>query len=188
MAYRIAVASKVKDARAESLFRNLKTLFPQSALEGASFVQAYTIDAKLTPEELRGAANRLTHPVTETYSIDTVSVPQRYSYAIEIGYLAGVTDNVGHTTRETIEDFLGRKFKDGESVYSSLFLFLSGDISEEEVGKMARELHNPLIERATVYRKGVDFKVIVPRVELHEHTAVDHVDLDVDDTELARPG
>ena len=53
MAYRIAVSSKVEDARAQSLLRNLKTLFPQSALEGASYVQAYTIDAKLTPQELQ---------------------------------------------------------------------------------------------------------------------------------------
>src|SRR3989344_2828875 len=187
MANRIAVSSKVEDARAESLLRNLKALFPKSALEGASYVQAYTIDAKLSPQELQSVAERLTHPVTETYSTDKVSAPEKYSYAIEIGYLPGVTDNVGHTARQTIEDCLGRNLGDG-GVYSSYFLFLSGAISEEEAHKMARELHNPLIERATVYRNGADYKIIVPRVELHEHTTTDEVDLDVDDTELARIG
>src|SRR3989344_3557311 len=187
MAYRIAVSSKVEDARAEGIFRNLKTLFPQSALEGASYVQAYTVDAKLTSQELKRVAERLTHPVTETYSTDKVSEPEKYSYAIEIGYLSGVTDNVGHTARQTIEDCLGRNLGDGE-VYSSYFLFLSGAISEEEAHKMARELHNPLIERATVYRSGADYKIIVPRVELHEHTTTDEVNLEIDDTELARVG
>src|SRR3989344_4436636 len=187
MAYRIAVASKVKDARAESLFRNLKTLFPQSALEGASFVQAYTIDAKLTSQELQGVAQRLTHTVTEAYSTDKVPTPQQYSYAIEIGYLPGVTDNVGHTARQTIEDCLGRELGEG-GVYSSYFLFHTGAITQDEARNMASELHNPLIERSTVYGKGADFKIIVPRVELHEHTTTDEVDLNVDDTELARIG
>ena len=187
MANRIAVSSKVEDARAESLLRNLKALFPKSALEGASYVQAYTIDAKLSPQELQSVAERLTHPVTETYSTDKVSAPEKYSYAIEIGYLPGVTDNVGHTARQTIEDCLGRNLGDG-GVYSSYFLFLSGAISEEEAHKMARELHNPLIERATVYRNGADYKIIVPRVELHEHTTTDEVNLEIDDTELARIG
>lgn len=187
MAYRIAVSSKVEDARAESLLRNLKTLFPQSALEGASYVQAYTIDAQLSPGELRRGAERLTHPVTETYSTDKVPAPDTYSYAIEIGYLPGVTDNVAHTARQTIEDCLGRELGEG-GVYSSYFLFLNGNIAEEDAGNMARELHNPLIERATVYRQGADFNSIVPRVELHEHTTADEVDLHVDDAELARIG
>ncbi|OGG66332.1 hypothetical protein A3D71_04760 [Candidatus Kaiserbacteria bacterium RIFCSPHIGHO2_02_FULL_55_20] len=200
MTHRIAVSSKVEDARAESLLHSLKTLFPQSAISGASFVQAYTIDAELTAKELESVAGRLTHPVAETHSIDKIPAPGDYSYALEIGYLPGVTDNVGHTARQTIEDCLGRGLGDG-GVYSSYFLFLVGDISEEEAAKMARELHNPLIERASVLKnprgdtswnsRGVAsdaFPIIVPRVELHEHTTTDEVNLDVDDTELARIG
>ncbi len=187
MIRRIAVSSKVEDARAESLLRNLKNLFPQSALKGASYVQAYTIDADLTASELQQVAERLTHPVTETYLIEKIPTPRDFSYAIEVGFLPGVTDNAGHTARETIEDFLGRKFGGG-AVYSSYFLFLTGSISEPEIERMARELHNPLIERASVYEKGGDFKVIVPRVKLHEHTAVDEVNLGVDDEELSRIG
>ncbi len=187
MIHRIAVSSKVEDARAESLLRNLKVLVPQSALEGASYVQAYTIDAELSQSELQRVAERLTHPVTEIYSIDKISTLENFSYVIEVGYLAGVTDNVGRTARETIEDCLGRSLGDG-GVYSSFFLFLSGTISEPEAKSMARELHNPLIERANVYPVGADFKIIVPRVELHEYTDVHEVSLDVDDAELSRIG
>src|SRR3990167_5633000 len=187
MAYRIAVSSKVEDARAESLLRNLRALFTQSALEGASYVQAYTIDAKLTPQELKRVAERLTHPVTETYSTDKVSAPTGYSYALEMGYLPGVTDNVGHTARQTIEDCLGRNLGEGE-VYSSYFLFLRGTITEEDPKKRPRDLHTPLMERASVYPAGSDFKIIVPRVGLHEHIATDEVDLGVDDVELTKIG
>ncbi len=200
MVNRIAVSSKVEDARAESLLRNLKVLFPESALKGASYVQAYTVDAELTANELKRVAERLTHPVTETYSTDKIPAEGNFSYAIEIGYLPGVTDNVGRTARETIEDCLGRNLGDG-GVYSSYFLFLSGAVSKAEAENMARELHNPLIERATVLKnprgdtswnsRGVAsnaFPIIVPRVELHEHTTVDEVNLDVDDVELSRIG
>ncbi len=187
MTHRIAVSSKVEDARAESLLRSLKALFPQSALEGASYVQAYTVDADLTPDELRRVAERLTHPVTEVSSTGKIPTPGNFSYALEIGCLPGVTDNVGRTARETIEDCLGRSLG-GAEVYSSYFLSLSGSLSQEEAHAMARELHNPLIERASVYPAGSDFKVIVPRVELHEHTSVDEVSLDVDDAELSRIG
>ncbi len=186
MTHRIAVSSKVEDARAESLLRNLKTLFPQSALEGASYVQAYTIDAELTTSELQRAAERLTHPVTELSSIEKIPTPV-FSYALEVGYLPGVTDNVGRTARETIEDCLGRSLGSA-GVYSSYFLFLKGAISETEAQAMARELHNPLIERANVHSTTSDFKITVPRVELHEHTAVDEVNLVVDDAELSRIG
>src|SRR3989338_477182 len=128
MVYRIAVSSKVEDARAESILRNLKTLFPQSALEGASYVQAYTIDTELGTKELQSVAERLTHPDAETNSIGTVPPPCAYAFVIEVGYRPGGADSVGHTARKTIEDCFGRNLGNCR-VYSSYFLFLVGDIS-----------------------------------------------------------
>ena len=186
MIHRIAVSSKVEDARAESLLRNLKVLFPESALEGASYVQAYTIDAELTANELKRVAERLTHPVTETYSTDKIPAEGNFSYAIEIGYLPGVTDNVGRTARETIEDCLGRNLGDG-GVYSSYFLFLSGAISKAEAENMARELHNPLIERASIFDVGQKIPTVVPQVRLVGRAGrTDEVDLNVSDAELTK--
>src|SRR3989344_7238026 len=186
MVNRIAVSSKVEDARAESLLRNLKVLFPESALEGASYVQAYTIDAELTSGELKSAAERLTNPATETYSTDKIPAEGNFSYAIEIGYLPGVTDNVGRTARETIEDCLGRNLGDG-GVYSSYFLFLSGAISKAEAENMARELHNPLIERASIFDVGQKIPTVVPQGRLVGRAGrTDEVDLNVSDAELTK--
>ncbi|MDO8522258.1 MAG: AIR synthase-related protein [bacterium] len=188
MTHRIAVSSKREDSRARSYLHRLKTVFPAVALSSVATSSVYTIEAKLSPKELERLAQRLANPLTEQYSIGDIPAPENFAYAIDIGYLPGVTDNVGKTARETIEDCLGRRFAKGESVYSSLFLFLSGNISKNDAEAMARELHNPLIERASIYAAGSDFKMVVARVLLHEHTAVDEVNLDTDDAELSRIG
>ena len=110
--------------------------------------------------------------------------------AIEIGFRAGVTDNVGHTAKQTIEDCLGRKFLDKENVYSSTFYFFQGQMWDTDIARVAGELHNPLIQRFLPYEPGTEnfLPVYVPRVELHERTAIDEVDLTVDDAELVRIG
>lgn len=188
MPQRISVRATVSDARAGGYLKTLKAIFPALRLTGVAVTHAYTIDARLTKEECARVAKRLTNPLVEECSIAGVLAPESYAYAIEIGYLPGVTDNVGNTAKQTAEDCLGRRFKEGESVYSSVFIFLAGGLTMKEAESAARELHNPLIERANVYPAGADFKIAVPRVALHEHTAVDEVNLDADDVELSRIG
>ncbi len=186
MAYRIAVTSKIPDARTQSHLHALQTIAPKSGLKAASVVQVYTVDAKLSHSELEKAAERLTNPITETYSAAHIPTPGSYTYAIEIGYLPGVTDNVGKTAQETIEDCIGRKFPEGERVYSSVILFLEGNITESEATAFARELHNPLIERATVFKVGQKIPIVVPKVRLHERAKAGEVNLNVNNKELMK--
>jgi len=188
MIYRISVSTKIPDARAEHYRKTLKGVFPALKLDKVAVVSAYTVDVDVPRQAWEQAAARLANPVTEDYSFGEVPAPAEYAYAIEIGYLPGVTDNVAHTARETLEDGLGRKFTDDEAVYSSYFLFLTGTISADDAQKIARELSNPLIERASVYEYGADFPLVIPKVHLHEHATTDVVDLDVDDAELAQIG
>src|SRR3989344_2869038 len=188
MAARITVQSTIPDARAKSYLKILKDIFPLMRLNSVAVTLAYTIDARLSKKECELVAQKLTNPLVEEYSTERVLAPASYAYAIEIGFLPGVTDNVGHTAKQTAEDCLARKFKDGETAYSSVFIFLIGELALKEVESAARELHNPLIEKATIYSDGADFKIIVPRVTLREHTSVDEVDLNTDDEELARIG
>lgn len=185
MTSRIAIASNIEDPRARSYFTHLKSIFPQSRLAAVSFVQLYAIDATLSHPELEKAAALLSHPVIETHSTKRVPAPAAYARAIEIGYLPGVTDNVGRTAQETIEDCMGRKFAEGEHVYSSHVLYLQGVLGAREVAAMARELYNPLIERAAIFKKGERIPVVVPRVKLGKGSVqVDTVNLDVSDAEL----
>jgi phosphoribosylformylglycinamidine synthase II len=187
MANRIAVTSKIEDARAYAYLQNLKSVFPQSGLSAASVVSVYTVDAQLSPEEVEHAGKRLANPVTESFAVGDIPAPKSYAYAIEIGYLSGVTDNVGHTAQETVEDCTGWKFADTEHVYSSTVLFLNGELDAKEAEAFARELHNPLIERANVFSAGEKIPVTVPKVQLGAVAAnVDEVKLDVSDDELKK--
>ena len=49
----------------------------------------------------------LANPVTQRALVDKPLMPRRFDWALEIGFLPGVTDNVGNTAREAIEDLLG---------------------------------------------------------------------------------
>ncbi len=195
MAIRIAVSQKVDDARAKAHLNHLKSVFPQSGLTAAFVVSVYTVDAKLSAAQVEKAAARLANPIIENFSTTGIPSPNSYAYAIEIGFLAGVTDNVGHTARETIEDCIGRKFTEGESVYSSTILFLSagggssfgGEITAREAALLARELHNPLIERASIFAAGKKMPIVVPKVTLGKTaTKTEEVNLDVSDLELKK--
>ncbi len=187
MAKRITVAAKVDDARASSYLKTLRALFPKTKLRSVAVAQAYTVDAKISSSELKRFGERLANPLTETYSVSSVLAPKTYTSVIEIGYLPGVTDNVAKTARQMLEDMRGKKLTQKEDVYTSVFIFLDGP-GVVEAEKMAKELHNSLIERASVFGQRPQFSIIVPQVKLHERVSVDIVDLDVSDEELTRIG
>lgn len=191
MISRITVRATGKDARADGYLRTLKNRFPKAGLKSVAVVDAYTLTASFTERQLAKIGQCLANPVIEEYSVGKVLAPENFSVAIEIGFLPGVTDNVGHTVKEMAHDVTGKDFKEGEAVYTSRFLFLSGSIAAEEANEMASELYNPLIQRAEIYsasqvKKGIP--LIAPKVELHEHTHVDTVSLSVADDELVRIG
>ena len=186
MAYRIAISSKTIDARARSILNTLKTLSPESDLRSCAMVSVYTIDAQIPKEKIEIAAKKLTNPITEQYSIGEIP-SSTFSFALEVGFLPGVTDNLGTTVREIIEDSTKHSFADGEGVYSSYVVFLNGNISRAEAEKFAAELYNPLIERTTIYDSAATtFPVVVPKVTLHESARADEVDLNVSDEGLVR--
>lgn len=188
---RVAVRALGKDALAGKYLRSLSALFPKAKLSAVTVVDTYTVDAVLAPEEIGAVAARLTNPVIEEYALDTIPAPHNFSFAIEIGYLPGVTDNVGHTVEEMIEDVAGRGLTEGEAVYTSRFLFLTGRLDADTAYTVAAELYNPLIQRARVisaaeFRKGVP--MIAPKVNIKGSVAADTVNLDVRDEELVRIG
>ena len=69
-----------------------------------------------------------------------------FDWAVEIGYLPGVTDNIGHTVQELAELTLN----DNQPVYSSQLILLKGDLAQKDVEEIAAGLHNPLIQRASI--------------------------------------
>jgi phosphoribosylformylglycinamidine synthase len=193
MASRITISYKVPDARADAKKRSFESLGIKGKVRNVAIVDSYTIDKSFTSKELEKIGGVLANPILETFSIDKIDAPKKFNWLVEVGYLPGVTDNVGNTARETVEELLGKKFKEGEAVYSSLVFFIEGSLSKEDVQKIAYSLHNPLIQRALVktsteYKKERGLSAVVPKVKLHAATAVSSVDLSVSDEELARIG
>jgi phosphoribosylformylglycinamidine synthase len=192
---RIEVYSKVFDTRAAGAKNRLIKLCLVEPNIDLWIYDAYTITKPFSPAELERISSMLANPVTQDAIIrqgNEIKPEQKnklFAFAIETGFLPGVTDNVANTTREGIEDLLKTKFSEGEDVYSSQLFFLQGKISKKDVLKIAESLYNPLIQRmhlkdfkTFVKDGGMDF--VVPRVALNETSRVTKVNLDVPDEEL----
>ncbi|MES2408957.1 MAG: phosphoribosylformylglycinamidine synthase, partial [Patescibacteria group bacterium] len=133
MASRIIVSQKVRDARAETKKGQFNSLNLKGKISDVLVFDSYTIDANIKSGLLSKIANALTNKILEEAIIGKLNIKNKFDWILEIGYLPGVTDNIGTTTKETIEDLLKLKFKSLESVYFSQIFILSGNLTKEEV-------------------------------------------------------
>ena len=193
MISRIYIAPKGKDSRGILHQKSFNKLDINGKVAHVSLVDSYTIDAKLSSDELAKSAITLTNPVIETHSINTLPGIGDFSFVCEIGFLPGVTDNVGQTAKEEISDCIGRALGANEAVYTSRLFFVSGNVTESDMKKIALSLHNPLIERfgiteAGIVKKNNSLPLIVPQVILPKKIPVINVPLNVSDDELIKIG
>jgi len=145
----------------------------------------YTIDKNLNSKQLKKIAEALTNPIIQFFSINKAWSPKKFAYAIEVGFLPGVTDNIASTTKEIIEDLLKIKFSQNEGVYTSQIIFFQKKISQG--------LINPLIQRAHFksrhqFNKDKGMDKITPKVSLKIRPKTDLVNLNVPDEELIKIG
>ena len=163
------------------------------ALDRAHTVEVYTIDRTLSSQELERAASELfTDPLTQVSAVGR-PLGENFDWAIEVGFLPGVTDNVGKTSREAVAELLQIKFGADEGVYASRQYLLKGKLSREQIEKIAHRLYNPLIQRVQIkslseFQDSDGMEVIVPKVKLPASDRVDEVNLEIPDAELERIG
>lgn len=149
----------------------------------------YTIHQPKSSAQVTKLAELLVNPVIQTYRISSPKQPlvneRSFTWAIEIGYLPGVTDNVATTTKEMMIDI-------GE-VFTSQVTYITEACSYEEVQQLANSLYNPLIQRAVIrsydeylHHKGMGFSL--PEVTITDQPSVTTVDLHGDDQELTTLG
>lgn len=193
MQARIEVKYKIEDARAKVKKRQFESLGLAGKIKTVEVRDCYTIDAAIKKNDLEKIARIFASPLLEEALINPCEKQKKFDWTIEIGFLPGVTDNVGNTAKETIEDFLKKKFKNGEGVYSSLVFFISGNLSKADINKIAESLHNPLIQRARIkgwveYEKDKGMGVTVPKVKLGSGKSVTNINLDISEEELALLG
>lgn len=189
MIHRISVMLKVPDARADVFVRRVRSRNASLRLLRAAIADAYTLTGNFSSTQLHRIAEMLTNPVTHAAYMDTAFPRFRFDWAIEIGYLPGVTDNVAATAMEMIRDLIGNSRAHWQ-IFTSKIYFLSGKLTRDDSMEIAESLHNPLIERATVtgYRAFFRTAPVAPEVRITDHPGTSNVNLDVPDDELERIG
>ncbi len=226
---RLYVQSTIPDARAEVKKKQFSALGIKSKIGMVCLADCYTIDCALNKKQTEKAKILLANPLAQEVSLDAdvvsrfIGCPDKitahkwanykgqaqstFSYAIEIGFLPGVTDNIGHTAKETLADGAKIKFKDGQNVYSSAVFFVlfkperSGQNPRSpinrhataDIQKIANSLYNPLIQKATItsaadFKRRGDLDFSVPKVKLSASSKVSRVNLNVGDEELIKLG
>lgn len=191
MAHRIEISQEIPDTRASVRKKELESI-GFSGISDVKLVDVYTIEGELSQEELSHVKDMLANPVFQRGYVDCFN-KSKFDFAVEIGYLPGVTDNVGNTTREGISDLLKREFE-GQTVYSSQLMFLSGNLTREDAERIADSIANPLIQRIHVKSRdefsasgGMD--IVVPRVKISERPKTSLVEiLSASDEELIAIG
>ncbi len=77
-----------------------------------------------------------------------------FDWYVEVGFLPGVTDNVGRTAQETFEAWLQSPLTQGEHVHSIRGFFFEGKLHQQDIELITNNfLMNDLIEHATILSK-----------------------------------
>ena len=186
MAHRIEVGFRegVTDALGESVRKGIAETIG-IILDSVKTISVFTIDAELTKEELHVlGTNLFADPLTQEFSIDSPHAKD-YDWIIEVGFRPGVTDNVGKTSKEAIQDILKKPIN---GVYTSKQYVIKGKIDRETADKIADKfLANKLIERWVIkHSSDVDIPITIPGVKLKCKPAVLEINLNVSDEELTR--
>lgn len=193
MAHRIEVAVNPSfgDASGEKIKKRIVEDLGIS-VDDVKTISVYTIDTQFSTEELsKVAENLFVDQIIHEYSIDS-PLGKNFDYAIEVGFLPGVTDNAGRTSREGIDLIFPKRLKQKEKVYTSTQYLITGGIDKKDAEKIASGLlGNSLIQRfvildAETFKTEGGFPSYVSMVTGAHTDDVAEVDLEVSDDELMR--
>jgi len=191
MIHRIEIGFRegVRDAFGDKIRRRI------SGHLGLSVSRVETIDVFTVEGEISGAQAEevarelLTDPITQRFSVNR-PLACGFDWLVEVGFLPGVTDNVGRTARETIETYLQRPLGGDGGVYTSRQFLLWGDLSRSEVEGIATGLlANTLIQRFEIrsrpqWESGDIIAARVPKVTQQSEAIAQEIDLEVSDEAL----
>jgi len=153
-------------------------------------IRVLTIDADLNRDQLEMIRTEVfTNPVTEVSSF--LPLADNFDWIIWVGLRPGVRDPAGSTAVEAIEDLLGIRFSQNESVYTSKIYEIRGHLKGDDVETVAREiLANDIIQQWKIFNRDEwDAKggigINIPRVALNKEPQVRTFSVESDD-ELRR--
>ncbi|MBN8521303.1 MAG: phosphoribosylformylglycinamidine synthase [Alphaproteobacteria bacterium] len=187
MPQRIEVLTTVEDGRAKTLQGYFANMGKSVKVRVAD---VYTLENDIPdPANLNRFMTSFVNPVIQQATLSTDAKPSvpgfPHDWAVEIGFLPGVTDNIGHTAQE----LLALTNLPPQAVYSSQVILIQGDVAKEDIDQFTSTLHNPLIQRAHIQAGVKPLPVVIPKVKLdNKGIAIDTVDLNISDDALALIG
>ena len=192
MKQRVEVGFKegVTDAKGNGVAKQIRE-FLNIDVEDVKTRNIYTLDTKLSKEELELARNELfTNPVIQESLLNKSLENNRFDYSIAVSFKPGVTDNVGRTAKSALEDMLNKNLDDDEHVSAAMQYMLKG-VTRVEAETIAKDLlANNLIENASVQSYSdwtADGISITSSIMASKHEPqFKEIDLDVSDSDLER--
>ncbi|MCP4763022.1 MAG: phosphoribosylformylglycinamidine synthase [archaeon] len=153
-------------------------------IEKVEVINVYTLEGKLTQDELIFLGKEVfSDPISENFSIDKPLASSFNGTIAEVGFKPGVTDNVGTTAIEGVEDAIKKTLNGAYFSKQYLLYGIEPKVAEIIVKDL---LANILIERWEII-DGKDysgFKAFVPKVILKNEPIVEEIDLNVSDEKL----
>ncbi len=138
----ITTRPELKDALATATATRLRAVLGRVPT-GLRTRKVLHLDLGLDADELARVLAALVDPVSELGAVGALPDPPG-ARRLCIGFRPGVTDSVGRSVLRAAEDRLGRPLP-GQVHSSTLYVFEG--LTPEELELVARELHNPLIQR-----------------------------------------
>ncbi|MFA6034912.1 MAG: phosphoribosylformylglycinamidine synthase subunit PurS, partial [Myxococcota bacterium] len=193
MPHRIEVALKPehRDPAGEKVRHRAEADLGVQGISSVRVAEVYNIDGDLTAQELDLLAREpFSDCVIQTFAVDR-PVLDDFDWAVEVGYMPGVTDNVGRTATEAVEVCVPR-VAGACRVYTSRLFLLKGTLTRDDAARLGSELlANELIQSCKVtghaeFAAAGGFRPVIPRVRSQIQPKVETVDVAVSDEELIR--
>lgn len=180
---RLEVFSHLDDGRS----LRIRSLLKKSGHDArVQIADVYTFENPKASEE--AFTGYLVNPVTQKLG---TPFEADFDWALEVGFLPGVTDNIGHTGEELLD-----LYAPGENnkCFTSKLYLIKGDLSQSDIETLAAAIANKLINRISIksrtqYDADGGMDAIIPCVHLDSKGAIaDEVDLQLSDEELIAIG
>ncbi len=141
-------------------------------LSRVRFADVYNFNSELGDEELDEIAKDVfTDAVSQKYSVKEPMF--KSEWRIEIGFLPGVTDNIGKTAMSAVREKAG---KDADIYYSRLYA-LSGNIDLDACREISSLLFNSLVEKSMIHSPGAEPSAYTPKVVIKHEPNVERISL-----------
>ena len=184
MPTRIEILAHKDDGRAKTIANLLERLGVRANVRA---IDVYSSENKSAA--LSQFSDSLANPVTQKIN----ATAENFDWALEIGFLPGVTDNVGSSSSELLSLVSNDNDADA-TVYSSRLYLIQADTARETIEQLSMQISNALIQRITIksheeFNADGGMETVIPRVTLDNQGAVaDDVDLDISDKALEEIG